>query len=282
MARRQLLALGFTPDAIKHRLGTGRLRRVYRAVYAVGGLPLVRNGAWMAAVLACGDGAFLTHRSAGALYGICGERSGRIEVGVPLAHPRGPEVLRVRRRPSLPSREVGILHRIPVTSPVRTLIDLTSELPTKFLARAVNEADKLEVIAADDLRDALDAYAGLPGAKRLKALLDKDVFVLTQEELERLFLPIAREAGLPLPLTGEIVNNYEVDFYWPDLKLVVETDGLRYHRTASAQANDARRDQAHTAAGYTRLRFTHDQVKHERDYVRRILAETVVRVSAGR
>ncbi len=88
----------------------------------------------------------------------------------------------------------------------------------------------------------------MPGAKRLAALLDRDTFVLTQEELERLFLPLAREVGLPLPLTGEIVNGYEVDFYWPELRLVVETDGLRYHRTPAAQAKDARRDQAHTAA----------------------------------
>ena len=99
------------------------------------------------------------------------------------------------------------------------------------------------------------SYAGVPGAKRLCALLDRDTFVLTEEELERLFLPLAREVGLSLPKTKEIVNGFEVDFYWPELKFVIETDGLRYHRTPSAQARDARRDQAHTAAGFTRLRF---------------------------
>ena len=233
----------------------------------------------MAAVLACGDGSFLTHRSAGALFGICVERPGRIEVGVRVAHPVGPEEIRVRRRPSLPSQEVGTLHRIPITSPVRTMLDLSTELPTKYLARAVNEADKLEVILADDLRRELDAYVGTPGAKRLVALLDKDTFVLTEEELERLFLPLVREVGLPLPKTKEIVNGFEVDFFWPELKLVVETDGLRYHRTPSAQAKDARRDQAHTAAGFTRLRFSHHQVKYEREYVRKILGETAARLA---
>ncbi len=78
-------------------------------------------------------------------------------------------------------------------------------------------------------------------------------------------------------MTKEMVNGYEVDFFWPALKFVVETDGLRYHRTPSAQARDARRDQAHTAAGFTRLRFSHRQVKYEADYVLRILTQTADR-----
>ncbi len=278
VAHRQLVALGFSVDAIKHRFRTGRLGPIYRGVYSVGRTELTREGKWMAAVLACGESAFLSHRSAGALYGVCEERYGRIEVGVRVPHPVGPDALRVRRRPSLPSRDVGTLHRIPITSPVRTLVDLAAELPDKSLARTVNEADKLDVVDVETLRSALHAYAGVPGAKRLAALLDRDTFVLTQEELERLFLPLAREVGLPLPLTGEIVNGYEVDFFWPELKLVVETDGLRYHRTPAAQAKDARRDQAHTAAGYARLRFSHHQVKHEPAYVKRILGETAARL----
>jgi hypothetical protein len=279
VAHRQLVALGFTPKAIKHRLRTGRLRSVHRGVYSVGRSDLSRKGRWMAAVLACGDGAFLTHLSAGALYGICEERPGRIEVGVPRPHGRSPDDLRLRRRPSLPSKDVGTLHRIPITSPVRTMIDLATEQGPKYLLRSINEADKLEVVLADDLREEIDAYAGQPGVKILRTLLDRDTFVLTQEELERLFLPVAPEVGLPLPLTGEIVNGYEVDFFWPELKLVVETDGLRYHRTPSAQVKDARRDQAHTAAGCARLRFTHWQVKYERAHVKRILGETASRLS---
>jgi predicted transcriptional regulator of viral defense system len=277
LARRQLLALGFSSREIERRIQRGRLYPVARGVYSVGTKALSPKGRWMAAVLACGKSACLSHRSAGALYGICEERNGVVEVSVRRRGKIERPGIRVRSRPSLPSQDVGTLHRIPITSPVQTLIDLSTELPTKHLARAVNEADKLEVILADDLRLQLDAYAGVPGAKRLAALLDKDTFVLTQEELERLFLPIAREVGLPLPVTGEIVNGFEVDFFWPELKLVVETDGLRYHRTPAAQAKDARRDQAHTAAGYARLRFTHWQVKYERPYVKRILGETASR-----
>jgi hypothetical protein len=155
------------------------------------------------------------------------------------------------------------------------MLDLATVFGPRSLARAVNEADKLEVIDVETLRMELVAYAGQAGVRPLRALLDRDTFVLTDEELERLFLPLAKEAGLPLPKTKEMVNGYEVDFFWPELKLVVETDGLRYHRTPSAQAKDARRDQTHTAAGFARLRFSHHQVKYEPAYVGRILDETV-------
>jgi very-short-patch-repair endonuclease len=93
-----------------------------------------------------------------------------------------------------------------------------------------------------------------------------------------LFRPLAAAAGVPVDLTKAWVNEFEVDFYWPDLGLVVETDGLHYHRTASAQARDRVRDQTHTAAGLTQLRFTHWQVKHDAAYVRRILARTAGRL----
>jgi len=225
----------------------------------------------MAAVLACGDGACLSHRSAGALFGICEERNGVVEVSVRRAGNVHREGIKVRRRPSLPSQEVGTLGRIPVTSPVQTMIDLVSVQGPRDLLRSINEADKLEVILACDLRVELDAYSGQPGVKVLLRLLDRDTFVLSREELERLFLPLAREVGLPLPLTEEMVNGFEVDFFWPELKLVVETDGLRYHRTATQQAADRQRDHAHFLAGLTALRFTHGQVKDDATHVEALL-----------
>lgn len=115
----------------------------------------------------------------------------------------------------------------------------------------------------------------------LRNLLDPHTFRLSDDELERLFRPIALAARLPQPQTKVWVNGFEVDFFWPDLGLVVETDGLRYHRTPMTQTNDRRRDQAHTAAGLTQLRFTHWQVAHERAYVRGILSQ-VARPIGGR
>ena len=112
----------------------------------------------------------------------------------------------------------------------------------------------------------------------LRGVLDRRTFLLTDSELERRFLPIARSAGLPEPQTQCWLNGFRVDFYWPALGLVVETDGLRYHRTAAQQSRDRQRDQAHTAAGLTALRFTHAQVRFEPDYVRSILGAVAARL----
>jgi very-short-patch-repair endonuclease len=101
----------------------------------------------------------------------------------------------------------------------------------------------------------------------LRQILDRRTFTLTESQLERKFLPLARRAGLPAPQTGTYVNGFKVDFFWPDLGLIVETDGLRYHRTPAQQARDRVRDQEHTAAGLTSLRFTRAQVAFEPDRV---------------
>lgn len=112
----------------------------------------------------------------------------------------------------------------------------------------------------------------------LRTLLDRHTFRLSDSDLEVLFRPIAKAAGLPPPLTKRMVNGYEVDFYWPELSLVVEADGLRYHRTALTQSRDRARDQAHAAAGLTALRFTYHQVKHKPDRVRSVLTKVATRL----
>jgi very-short-patch-repair endonuclease len=169
-----------------------------------------------------------------------------------------------------------------VTGVVRTLIDVACSLSLGELERAVNETDRLDLIDPEALRMALDAYRGQRGVARLRELLDRRTFRLTDSELERWFLPQARKVGLPLPLTRQRINGFKVDFFWPDLRLVVETDGLRYHRTPAQQARDRIRDQVHLAAGFIPLRFTHWQVRYERDYVRSILLAVVRRIEAGR
>ncbi len=147
------------------------------------------------------------------------------------------------------------------------------------LERAVNEADKRGRVDPEALRLALDDHVGEPGVPALRALLDRHTFRLSDDELELFFRPLAADAGLPAPLTKHRLNGFEVDFFWPELGLVVETDGFRYHRTASAQTRDARRDQIHTAAGLTTLRFSHYQVKYEPAHVRSILTRTRLRLA---
>jgi len=143
------------------------------------------------------------------------------------------------------------------------LVDIAAELSPVVVERAINEADKLDLVDPETLRAALDDYEGESGVRPLRAILDAHTFRLSDSDLEIAFRPIAEGAGLPLPLTKQMVNDFEVDFYWPELGLVIETDGLRYHRTPSAQARDARRDRIHTLAGMTPLRFTHYEVKYE-------------------
>jgi very-short-patch-repair endonuclease len=279
IARRQLLALGFSEKGIEHRLAKGRLHRVHQGVYAVGRPSLGRHGRWMAAVIACGEGAVLSHSSAAALWRIGVEERDVIEVSLPSRCQRRRPGLRIYRRSSLWPEDLTARHGIPVTTPVRTLIDLALRLDRPGVERMINEADKYDLVHPPELRRALEVRVGEPGVARLRETLDRRTFRLTKEELERRFLPLARRADLPVPLTGQWVNDFEVDFYWPDLGLVVETDGLRYHRTPAEQARDRLRDQAHTAAGLTQLRFTHEQVRYEPQHVLSVLRETAERIA---
>lgn len=280
VSRAQLLALGFTKGAIEHRVKTGRLHLVVRGVYAVGRRDLRREGRWMAAVLACGPGAALSHCSAAALWGFGKEHSDYIDVSVR----RGSEArlpgVRCHRRPTLPDEAITTRLNIPLTQPAQTFIDLVKVTGPRDLERAINEADKRDVIDADALRKALDDHAGERGVRPLRRILDTHTFRLSDDELERLFRPLATAAGLSVPLTKVHVNDFEVDFFWPDLGLVVETDGWRYHRTPAAQTRDALRFQAHTAAGLTPLRFSHWQVKHEAAHVLNILRRTAAHLRA--
>jgi len=283
VARRQLLALGFNAREIEHRVARGRLHPVRRGVYAVGWPAVTKKQRWMAAVLVCGDGAMLSHGSAAALWEIAGERPHTIDISVMRRAELRQRGLRVRGRASLRAESVTSHDRIPVTTPVQTLIDLSTELAPVGVERAVNEADKRDLIDPETLRAELDGHLGEPGAKTLRALLDKRTFRLSDSNLEILFRPIAAAAGLPVPLTRQRVNGFTVDFFWPELGLVVETDGLRYHRTPATQTRDARRDRAHVLAGMTPLRFTHYEIKHQRAQVRSELtrAATAVRARAA-
>ncbi len=291
------MALGLTRSGIEHRIARGRLHPVARGIYGVGRPALTLNGRRMAAILACGgdldvDGEVqigaerrkaqvvaLSHDSAAELLGIAPETTTRFEVSSLSDAGRRVPGLTLHRRPGLRPDSIGSYEGIPVTSPVQTLIDLAPRHERWLVERLVNEADRLRLVRTDDLRKALDTHAGEPGVARLREILDRRTFRYTRSELERAFLPLARTAGLPLPRTSVYVNGHEVDFYFPTLDLVVETDGLTYHRTPAQQAKDHERDQNHSAAGTHPLRFTHAQIKYEPDRVVRTLRATASRIS---
>ena len=276
----QLHGFGFSAHAIKHRIATGRLHPVFRGVYAVGRPTLTREGWWMAAVLACGPEAALSHWPAAAHWGMPGHAD-LLEVTIPthLRRRRQPGIRVHRRKEMYVVRHKGI----PVTTPACTIIDLAARISGNALEQLVGDADRLGLVDPEALRSAAGTTMAMrPGAATVRKTLDRLTFTLTRSQLERLFKPIAERAGLPSPLTLVVVNGFEVDFYWPDLGLLVETDGLRYHRTAAQQAKDRLRDQVHTAAGVTVLRFTHAQVRFDPEHVEATLRAVADRLSLGR
>jgi very-short-patch-repair endonuclease len=271
----QLRGFGFGREAIRHRVAIGRLHPVARGVYAVGRPQLTREGRWMAALLASGEGAVLSHGSAAALWGFGREPAGWIEVSARSASARRRPGLHVRRRPTLRAEEVTARDGIPVTSVSLTLVDLAARHRDETLERMVSEADRLDLIDPERLRASLRLHRGRRGVAGLRLLLDRLSFRLSASELEQRLLAIVRAGDLPFPETRRYANGHEVDFLWPELGLVVESDGLRYHRTPMTQLRDRRRDHAHVAAGLTQLRFADYQVRYEPEYVAATLRRTI-------
>lgn len=235
----------------------------------------------MAAVLSCGSDARLSHHSAACLWGMQCRRRPWIDVVVPDGMSTALSGIKTHQRRFLAAETPRLVDRIPVSDPVATLIDLASSVNRDRLEEAVNEADRLNLIDPEELRGAIQSIRKRPGVGRLRELLDRQTYRVTHSVLEREFLRLVRDTELPLPRTQVDLNGYRVDFYWPELGLVVETDGLRHHHTASQQTTDRRRDQVHAEAGLTTLRFTTAQVRFEPDGVRSTLTSVANRLAAG-
>lgn len=267
LTREELLALGFSDKAIKHRLERGRLHRTpWRGVYAVGRPNLTRPGFLIAAVKACGDEAALSHFSAAELWGIARQRAGAVHVTTPRSR-RGKQGIQLHRRADIATTT---RKGIPVTTPVETLIDLTAAGGN--VEAAVNEADKLGVIGVEALRRALDHVDPRPGVTKLARMIDIATFIYTDTELERAFVPIALRAGLPKPRGQYWIKKKRYDFYFEELGIVVETDGGTFHRTPFQQTADRRGEHAAYLADLLPLRFTHGQIRYAPAEVEAVLS----------
>lgn len=261
VARRQLSRAGLSDSAIALAVRRGRLLRLHQGVYAVGHRALTAQGWWMAAVLACGDGAVLSHATAGAAWDLRSSNTALIHVIVPTAGGRARHRgLRIHRRPDLRSDETTHLGAIPITTPARTLLDLAARLPRPALERALERAEAQRIVDHADLTTLLLRRRSQPGARKLASLEITDEPALTRSELEDRFLELLPRHDLPRPLTNHRVLDYEVDFVWPERRLIVETDGHRHHGTRQAFERDRRRDARLQRAGYAVLRFTYRQV----------------------
>lgn len=272
----QLERLGFTTSAIRHALRSGRFYLVRPGVVTIGRPDVTPLGRLKAVELAFPHG-IISHTSAAAVWEISPAEDERTHLTVcPPSHPRASDI-RVHRRDPLPrsTRCNGIR----VTAVLETLIDLAATKPPAAVEFAVNEADKKRLLRIDGASAQLADMAPRRGTRALANVLARHT--VTDSQLELRFLGVVRMAGLPAPETPAGVNGFRVDFYWPQLGLVVETDGLTYHRTPAQQARDRLRDQAHTAAGLTCLRFTNEQVRRDPASVASLLKRVAARLNAS-
>jgi Protein of unknown function (DUF559) len=256
----QLLAVGLTWAGVVRRVRAGRLRRVHRGVYAVGHRVLRRGGCWMAAVLACGEGAVLSHRSAAAHWELLGSAAALIDVTAPATR-HGLPGIRLHRSRFLDARDSTTLHGIAITTVPRTLLDLAATVPPHRLERALAQAQRLRLYDQRAITDLLARSNGHRGTAALATATCREDPKWTRSELESWFLTLVRDAGLPEPLVNASLAApdhppLEVDFHWPTHRLVVELDGWETHRTRAAFEQDRTRDAALTAAGWRVVRFT--------------------------
>jgi very-short-patch-repair endonuclease/predicted transcriptional regulator of viral defense system len=264
----QLVGAGLSSKQVSYRVQRRRLHRIYRGVYAVGHTVLSREAHWMAAVLACGDGAALSHRDAAALYALRPSAATRIDVTIDSRNGRSRRRrIRLHRSP-LPAEEVTVVDGIPVTTVARTLLDLAAVVQMDALKRAIKQAERLRLFDLTDVRAVLHRNEGRPGARRLAAALTAhEEPAFTRSDLEDLMLALSRRHGLPKPLVNATVSGYEVDFLWASERLVVETDGREDHLTRHAFEEDRVRDARLTSLGYRVVRFTYRQVSYEQSFV---------------
>jgi hypothetical protein len=260
VTRVQLLALGLTARQIDRRLAAGRLQRLHAGVFAVGPVAVQREGRWLAAVLACGEGALLSHRSAATLWRIRDGEGPRPDVTVALpAGRRHPRIAVHRARLIWPDR--ARLHRIPVTSVARTLVDLAHELEPDELERAYRQA---QFLRRYNHVATLEALTRRP-SRTLAALLERQA--PTQAHGEDDLLRICHRHHIPSPLTQQWLKAGRVDFLWPTELLVVEADSWQAHGTPDAFQRDRANTNALQLAGYTVLRFTSNDLKYNSERV---------------
>ena len=290
VSHRQLAAIGLSPNAVAGRVEKGRLQRIHRGVYAVGHAQQTSEARWMAAVMACGSGAVLSHLDAAALWKIYDGEGALVHVTRTTKAGQRLTGVRVHRARRLEPEDVTVRDGIPVTTVARTLVDLTDVLGRDRILRALREAEFLGLL---DLNALSAAVQRAHGRKRLGALRDAIAAhtpgQIVRDELEHRFLELVRAAGLPAPEANVKVHargrRYVIDCLWREPRVAVELDGRAAHARITAFESDRRKDAALSAIGLRPLRFTWRRVTQEAAEViaelEAILAQASTRVSAA-
>ncbi|MEA2157795.1 MAG: hypothetical protein QOD66_175 [Solirubrobacteraceae bacterium] len=268
----QLTGLGLTAAGVRKRAASGRLHRIHRGVYSLVPEPLLtRDGRYMAAVLAAGDGAVLSHKSAAALLGLRADNRATIDVTVRTDSTRRRSGVTIHCSRTLTDADVTTVNGIPCTSVARTILDLASCVNRRAVERTLDQAEVEGVLNLDAVKDQLERNTTRAGAKTLNAVLHEHVAgsTFTWNDFEERFLALVRSAHLPAPEVNAWVDlddgepAIRVDFLWRDRRAVIETDGHRTHRTRQAAERDRRNDQRLTLAGWGHLRLTWLQLTRE-------------------
>lgn len=276
VAWRQLMALGLGRGQIEARVRGGKLLTLHRGVFALGHRRIDMRGRWLAAVLACGPNAVLSHGSAAQLWGIRGSR-GPIEVTRRSGH-RRPHGVRLHQTRSLPSEHIGVEAAIPVTTPERTLLDLATRLDSVQMERALVAADRAGCLRWPELIQVVEEGRGRKGRamlRRLCARVDPRA-IDTRSNPEIDFLALCREAKLPTPQVNVLVEGRLVDFLWPKKRLVVEIDSYRFHSDRPAHERDGESTIALMSAGYKVLRPTDRMLEENPDPVMRLVRRSLL------
>jgi predicted transcriptional regulator of viral defense system len=266
----QLEGLGLSRSAIHQREEAGRLHRIHQRVYSLTPEVMTERGRFMAAVLACGPGAVLSHRSAAYLWGLVETWKEPIDVTAPNRRGRSPEGVAAHRDGSLQPIDKTSLHGIPCTTVARTVLDFTAVAPEWEARKVVAEAEVLRILDKDRLRALLKRSRRRRGVARLRLILDTihPQTERTRSELEHLLLEALARATVPQPevnvwLPAPDGRRYQADFLWRDAKRIIEADSRRFHDTDSAFVSDRKRQQQLELAGWRVSRCTWEEVERE-------------------
>jgi very-short-patch-repair endonuclease len=264
VGRWQLTAAGFSRDVIQGLIDRGCLLGIHRGVYALGHRRLTLKGRWMAAVLAGGPGALLSHRAAVALWELRPAPSGATDVTLLRRGRRKRAALRFHGVRRLDPHDRAVVDGIPVTSLHRTLLDYAEIARPQELRLALEAADRLELLDGRKLEELYGRSSGRRGLRTLKPAVAelRGPAPWTQSELERAFLALVRESGLPEPSCNVLVGGFLVDCWWPRAQLVVEIDGYAFHKSRREFEANRLRDTKLQLAGIRVLRVTQPRIEH--------------------
>jgi predicted transcriptional regulator of viral defense system len=282
----QLVGLGLTPRAVQMRAASSRLHRIHHTVYSL--VPrslLTRKGHRLAAVLACGEGAVLSHQTAAALHGLRPTQRAKIDVTVPRRSARRHRGIDLHRSTTLAPEDVRIVDGIRCTTVARTLLDLAEVVSRRALERAFDQAEALEVLDLNAILGQLERNRSRRGSRRIKRVLETYYIgsAPTESQLEEAFFAICRRINAPLPEVQKWIDLRDgepmirADFLWREQRVIVETDGDEFHGTRQARERDPRRDQRALLAGWVPMRTTWRQVMHRPWELERTIVKLVLR-----